>query len=378
MSSITIDANYEGGNIEIVTRKSQNHFILKPVAKGGESYNLWFYFRIKGGKGREIWFEILEIDTINQFPERIKPVYSTDRKKWYRIQKVGLDQREKSLFFKLLLPSNEVFIAYGFPYTYSDLCCYLQKIQKNASLKIHSLITTEAGNAIFGVCIPKEKVSLKERKGIFIICRQHAGESPSSFVCEGIIDTLLSDATVSLRKKYTFYIVPMVDVDGVIRGLNGKYQKPIDFNRDWQLSLHREIKILKECIQNFADEYDFQLFLDIHSPSLYGEGNYYSYIFSKEECSQEYFRQQIRFLSLLERNSLPHNSFSAQNFVHYDHNITWQTAQGYIMQKYKVTATTIEVPFHFINNNKMMIDEGRMREFGKIIIHTISDFLGDW
>ena len=50
---------------------------------------------------------------------------------------------------------------------------------------------------------------------------------------EGVIDYLLSDAASSLRKKFLFRIVPMLNPDGVISGnarcsLSGK-----DLNRQW-------------------------------------------------------------------------------------------------------------------------------------------------
>ena len=50
---------------------------------------------------------------------------------------------------------------------------------------------------------------------------------------EGVIDYLLSDAASSLRNKFLFRIVPMLNPDGVISGnarcsLSGK-----DLNRQW-------------------------------------------------------------------------------------------------------------------------------------------------
>lgn len=48
----------------------------------------------------------------------------------------------------------------------------------------------------------------------------HPGETNSSFIVEGILDFLVSDApeAVALRDKYVFKIVPMLNPDGVIIG----------------------------------------------------------------------------------------------------------------------------------------------------------------
>ena len=48
----------------------------------------------------------------------------------------------------------------------------------------------------------------------------HPGESNSSFVVEGLLELLVSDepAARSLRDRYVFKIVPMLNPDGVIVG----------------------------------------------------------------------------------------------------------------------------------------------------------------
>ena len=48
----------------------------------------------------------------------------------------------------------------------------------------------------------------------------HPGESNSSFVVEGLLEFLVSDepAARSLRDRYVFKIVPMLNPDGVIVG----------------------------------------------------------------------------------------------------------------------------------------------------------------
>ena len=67
------------------------------------------------------------------------------------------------------------------------------------------------------------------------MARQHPGETQGSFVCEGVINKILERSKEGdfLRKYYAFYIIPMVNIDGVIFGhyrtnLIGK-----DLNRRW-------------------------------------------------------------------------------------------------------------------------------------------------
>jgi len=50
--------------------------------------------------------------------------------------------------------------------------------------------------------------------------RVHPGESNSSFVVEGLLEFLVSEETAAktLRDRYVFKIVPMLNPDGVIVG----------------------------------------------------------------------------------------------------------------------------------------------------------------
>ena len=64
---------------------------------------------------------------------------------------------------------------------------------------------------------------LKTRKPIILLlARSHPWETSSSFVCEGILQFLLSEhpSAVLLRSFFMFYVVPMVNVDGVVNGFS--------------------------------------------------------------------------------------------------------------------------------------------------------------
>lgn len=77
-----------------------------------------------------------------------------------------------------------------------------------------------------------------DKPTIFISSRVHPGETPASFVLDGIIKFLLkqSDQSKVLLEKFVFKIVPMLNPDGVYRGywrldtlaqnLNRYYIKP--------------------------------------------------------------------------------------------------------------------------------------------------------
>jgi hypothetical protein len=78
----------------------------------------------------------------------------------------------------------------------------------------------------------------KKKKYIIITGRVHPGETPASFMMQGFLNYLCSDAyqAKQLRKRVIFKVIPMLNPDGVIVGnyrtsmagcdLNRRYDEP--------------------------------------------------------------------------------------------------------------------------------------------------------
>ncbi|TKS74579.1 Cytosolic carboxypeptidase 6 [Collichthys lucidus] len=76
----------------------------------------------------------------------------------------------------------------------------------------------------------------KEKKLVILTARVHPGESPASFICQGVIDFLVSQHPVAqiLRDHVIFKIVPMLNPDGVYLGNYRCSLMGFDLNRHWQ------------------------------------------------------------------------------------------------------------------------------------------------
>ena len=71
---------------------------------------------------------------------------------------------------------------------------------------------------------------------IFITARVHPGEPQASYSLEGIVFWLLSDDehAKALRENNIIYVVPMLNIDGVIHGNQRTDLAGFDENRKWQ------------------------------------------------------------------------------------------------------------------------------------------------
>lgn len=67
------------------------------------------------------------------------------------------------------------------------------------------------------------------------MARQHSGETPSSFVLEGVIEFLMDNTEFDVFKKnFRFIIIPFVNVDGVKYGNQKVNLAGADLNKVWK------------------------------------------------------------------------------------------------------------------------------------------------
>ena len=111
------------------------------------------------------------------------------------------------------------------------------------------------------------------RKAIIVMARQHPGETQGSYVCEGVIEKLLSKAHQAdfLLKNYVLYIIPMVNADGVAFGHYRTNLAGKDLNRKWNATEKDlstpEIYNIKAFLQQISREREIRFILDLHGHS---------------------------------------------------------------------------------------------------------------
>jgi hypothetical protein len=247
-AQITISTDFEAGNLGKIEQLSKTHW---RCGLAGETdwqqrnrQASWYYFRIDGAKNQELTIDLVDLlGEYNYKPgthaitSQSRPVISYDQKKWEHLsdEQVIWDEKNVELRLQVQPRKNRIWIAHQPPYTTRQLDEMLQSFKANHHLKAESIGKTPEGRDILLLTIAQSTATSTSKKVIWIMARQHAWESGTSWVMESIIHFLLGSEGSRLLNHFTFKIVPMADPDGVARGGIRFNAFGHDLNRNWDL-----------------------------------------------------------------------------------------------------------------------------------------------
>jgi len=260
-SQIQVTADFEGGNVEVLSiiNSTNTITIIPALNTSTNTTRCWFYFKVSGFDKDSLLTINIKYDRKVMAPEY--PVFSYNKKNWTKV-KSKYTYGKKTISYQFT--EDTVYFATGFPYVYSDVISYSDKIAENPNVDTTTLTISEGGRRV-----PKYVISNGKGKDlVWIIARQHAFESMSNFVVEGIVDYIASEDSlaVEFRKQASLHVVPMMDVDNVAIGASGRMQRPIDMNRDWNPESHwKAVKEVKKQLEETSSENNYRVFIDVHS-----------------------------------------------------------------------------------------------------------------
>jgi hypothetical protein len=261
--SLKFDSRFESGNLHLAIKLSPSHYelyIKTDVNAPLGRHNQWFYFSISNfQRDRPYQFTIVNAAKQNsQLNFGMQPVYYSPQLGWSRIgenvsyftnnYKKGGEPSScyASATFTISFTAKEFeedgicYLAYHYPYTYSNLLDSIAIFKKSRYMDCSVLCYTLSGLECHLLTITDRTeestlLPIKDRPYVFVSARVHPGESNSSHIMHGLISYLLGDSDVSsaLRKALIFKIVPFLNGDGVFFGNHRTSLCGQDLNRRW-------------------------------------------------------------------------------------------------------------------------------------------------
>ncbi|XP_045536197.1 cytosolic carboxypeptidase 6 [Papilio machaon] len=320
---LCFDAAFECGNLgraDHITELEYDLYIRPDTCRPRARF--WFNFTVENVKqDQRVIFNIVNFGKeFTLYDKDMTPlVRSTSRQKWQRIPRrlifyhkslVHRGRKILSLAFGFDREEDVYQFAAAAPYSYSRLQKYLVTWQKKAEnfatretiaqstqkrqidlITIGDLNVKEPESKEEN--LTKTKSSEIKKRVVFVMARAHGGEPPASYICQGLLDYIISSAenASAIRDHIVIQVVPMLNPDGVFLGSQRADLLGSDPNRSWHRTTtfaHPPLVAVKEHIRKITSEKKLQLdfIIDIHADisheGVFVRGNSYDDVYRFE------------------------------------------------------------------------------------------------
>jgi murein tripeptide amidase MpaA len=260
--SISIDSGFDSGNIEVLSIEGASARLAIRRDTASEFFQ-WFHFRVGGCAGRPLELRITGLAAA-AYPDGwlgYRACVSEDRTYWARAE-TGYDAGLEggTLTIRYTPDAATCWFAYFAPYS----------MERHHDLVAETAACDGVTHRVLGRSLdgqPIDCLSLGEgEKQVWLIARQHPGESMAEWWIEGALEMLTDPADPharALRQRCRFHVVPNCNPDGSRRGHLRTNAAGVNLNREWhEPSAERSPEVL--AIRGGMDETGVDFAMDVH------------------------------------------------------------------------------------------------------------------
>ena len=338
--TIKISQNFDAGAIEIVDVSNVENIELNLRSDSHADIKQWFYFRLQGARDQEATIRILNAGDATYADGWVdyRAVASYDRENWFRVE---TEFDGKVMTIKHTPETNSVYYAYFEPYSWERHLSMLGNVEQSELVSVEDLGSTVDGRDINVVVVGDPAA----KKKVWIIARQHPGETMAEWVVEGTLNALLDPSNpiaASILKEAVLFIVPNMNPDGAVRGNLRTNAAGANLNREWMTpSIERspEVYFVKKKIE----EVGCDLFIDVHGD----EALPYVFVAGSEMLegfSEQQMKEQSAFVDSFCAASPDFQTKYGYEASKYNDDML-KLASKYIGHHFKCVSLTLELPF---------------------------------
>ncbi|MBN8431947.1 hypothetical protein JF535_13920 [Microbulbifer salipaludis] len=256
-----ISSAFDSGNIKVIDKNSSPIELAIRIDNQSDFYQ-WFHFRLEGEVGKEYALRIGNAGKA-AYPEgweNYRLCASYDRHHWFRID---TQYDGKTLDFSVSLEQPAIYLAYFAPYSWERHLDLIAWAQSDERVQAETLGLTLDRREMTLLTVGNPQTA---KHKVWMIARQHPGETMAEWFVEGFLETLLDEsnaAAMQLLQDTVFYVVPNMNPDGSVRGHLRTNAAGANLNREWQSpSMERspEVYLVRERMLATGGD----MFLDIH------------------------------------------------------------------------------------------------------------------
>lgn len=357
-SDVRLSSAFDGGNGALVSVEDGviNVSIEKdpPTAREGDvAHSQWFYFRLSNiSASARMTVRLTNAGEASYARgwEGYQCCASYDRRKWFRVADTSYDDGVLSVVLPPDREARTIYLSYFAPYSTDR---HLEFVAECAS-RVDRCAHEEIGQTLDGAPLdllrffaPGTAGDEGDKPKVWVIARQHPGETMASFFMEGLLRRLLDKDDPVARevlRQCDVYAIPLMCPDGARRGHLRTNAVGVNLNREWGAGTTS----VDRCPEVFhtlekMDSTGLHLLLDVHGD----EALPYNFISGGEgvPCwNRRHETNQMRFQTAL-CNASP--DFQTKHGYGRDapNSANLDVGSNGVMQRFDALGMTLEMPF---------------------------------
>jgi len=267
MTQLSISSQFDSGAIEVLRLDVAHDIQLRIRQDTAAEFAQWFHFCLHGAAGEPVTLRFMNAKQC-AYPkgwEGYQVVCSEDRQHWSRIE---TSYDGEVMTARITPQTNAIYFAYFEPYSHEQHLDLLASAAASSLVTVERLGTTVQGRdmSVLRVADVHSLVAEEDKKDVWVIARQHPGETMAEWFVEGFLERLLdADDSVSrtLLQRCNFHVVPNMNPDGAVLGNLRTNAAGANLNREWAApSMERspEVALVRQAMEATGVD----LCLDVH------------------------------------------------------------------------------------------------------------------
>jgi len=343
---ITISCQFDSGAIEVLHTDDPGDIALRIRNDNAADFAQWFHFRLQGATGVPVTLRFVNAGQCAYAKgwEGYRVVASHDRQHW---QRIDTDYDGTVMTARLTPDSNSVYLAYFEPYSWDRHLDLLASASVSGHVQLERLGASLDGRDmdLLRITDVASPVPEADRRSVWLIARQHPGETMAEWFVEGLLGRLLDGADPVARvllQHCIFHVVPNMNPDGSVRGNLRTNAAGANLNREWrEPSMERSPEVF--LVRRKMEHTGVDLFLDAHGD----EALPHNFVAGSEGIAG--FSPRLRQLQDDFKASWIASCPDFQDRVNYGPARATQAnptvATNWVAQRFDCLAFTIEMPF---------------------------------
>ncbi|VVE23622.1 peptidase M14, carboxypeptidase A [Pandoraea aquatica] len=277
--TVQISSRFDSGAIHVVSAERADDIHVRIAQDGAAEFAQWFHFRVQGVGGTpcRIVFDNAGQTSYPRGWENYRAVASYDRVTWFRVP-TSYDGQVMTVAFT---PEHDsVYLAYFEPYAEERHLALLGTAQNSSRVRSRSLGQTVDGRDMTLLTVGEPRAG---KRNIWVIARQHPGETMAEWFVEGLLRRLLGAGdwtgdplATALLDEAVFHVVPNMNPDGSARGNLRTNATGANLNREWlepDLVRSPEVHHVRAAIEATGCDMFFDIHGDEALPYVFLAGN---------------------------------------------------------------------------------------------------------